>query len=271
MYRIPKESAACDIPHTFIGIRKEASMATLSPQTRHHAVPTHIAVLADNLCSSVDAPMSPRPDRYRADVERIFSLVPVGLELGVPIITLGLIAPGQPAYSRADQAAWLQSLAELLDATAADLHALGVAVHLLGELPVDNTTAAERLQQINVPTRNTTRLILNLVFSYDSRADIAQAMRRMRADGIGPDQVTEELLSSYLVTRSIPDPDLIIQTGGRLRLGNFLLWQAAYAEYYAAPVGWLDFDHAALRAAIAAYAARERRFGAIFTAPTDCD
>jgi undecaprenyl diphosphate synthase len=164
----------------------------------------------------------------------------------------------------------LQSLADLLDATAADLHALGVAVRLLGELPSGDTAAAQ-LQHISVITGNNRRLILNLVFTYDSRADIAQAMRRMRADGIAPEQVTEALLSSYLVTRNIPDPDLIIQTGGRLRLGNFLLWQAAYAEYYAAPVGWLDFDYAALRAAIAAYAGRERRFGAIPTALTDCD
>jgi undecaprenyl diphosphate synthase len=214
--------------------------------------------------------MSPHPDGYRADVERILALVLAGLELGVPIITLGLIAPGQPAHSRADQAALLQSLADLLDATAADLHALGVAVRLLGELPSGDTAAAQ-LQQISAITGNNRRLILNLVFTYDSRADIAQAMRRMRADGIAPEQVTEALLSSYLVTRNIPDPDLIIQTGGRLRLGNFLLWQAAYAEYYAAPVGWLDFDYAALRAAIAAYAGRERRFGAIPTALTDCD
>jgi undecaprenyl diphosphate synthase len=215
--------------------------------------------------------MSPHPDGYRADVERILALVLAGLELGVPIITLGLIAPGQPAHSRADQAALLQSLADLLDATAADLHALGVAVRLLGELPSGDTVTAAQLQQISVITGNNRRLILNLVFTYDSRADIAQAMRRMRADGIAPEQVTEALLSSYLVTRNIPDPDLIIQTGGRLRLGNFLLWQAAYAEYYAAPVGWLDFDRAALRAAIAAYAGRERRFGAIPTALTDCD
>jgi undecaprenyl diphosphate synthase len=61
----------------------------------------------------------------------------------------------------------------------------------------------------------------------------------------------------------VPDPDLIIQTGGTLRLGNFLLWQAAYAEYYAAPVSWLDFDHAALQAALAAYIGRERRFGSV--------
>jgi undecaprenyl diphosphate synthase len=87
----------------------------------------------------------------------------------------------------------------------------------------------------------------------------------MQADGVRPEQVTDELLSAYLVTRGLPDPDLIIQTGGTLRLGNFLLWQAAYAEYYAAPVGWLDFDHAALRAAIADYAGRERRFGAVLT------
>lgn len=246
-------------------------MATLLPQSRHHDVPAHIAVLVDNLGSPVEQPGLSRPERPRAGVEQILALVLAGLELGVPIITLGLAAPDQPARSAEDQAALLESVVEVLAAIAADLHALGVAVHLLGELPVGSITAAERLQQISAATYNNIHLILNLVFTYDSRADIAQAMRRMRADGIGPDQVTEELLSSYLVTRNMPDPDLIIQTGGRLRLGNFLLWQAAYAEYYAAPVGWLDFDHAALRAAIAAYAGRERRFGAIPTAPTHCD
>ncbi len=241
-------------------------MITMASHVTRTPGPTHIAVLVDTFAKHTELRDQSRQDSYHTHLEHISTLVIACLELGVPIVTLGLTGPEQHTPSEADDTTLIQSLVDLFDHIAADLHALGVAVRLLGDLPEGQ--AAERFQHITTVTRNNTRLILNLVFTYDSRADIAQAMQRMRTDGIRPDQVTEDLLSSYLLTHSMPDPDLIIQTGGRLRLGNFLLWQAAYAEYYAAPVGWLDFDRMALRAAISAYATRERRFGAVPAAQT---
>jgi undecaprenyl diphosphate synthase len=226
-------------------------------------IPGHVAVLVDILTSDTEGANRTRASSYRTGVERIMPLVVACLELGIPVLTLGLAASDQHTQSKADQAALLQELGAVLEAAETNLQHMGVAVHLLGNLHATNARQAARLRQFAARTHQNTHLILNLVVSYDSRTEIAQALQQMRADGIAPEQVTEALLSSYLLPNPLPDPDLIIQTGGTLRLGNFLLWQAAYAEYYAAPVSWLDFDHAALQAALAAYSVRERRFGSV--------
>jgi undecaprenyl diphosphate synthase len=88
-----------------------------------------------------------------------------------------------------------------------------------------------------------------------------EAVRRIIADGIAADQIDEEMISRYLYTAHIPDPDLVIRTAGEMRLSNFLLWQAAYSEYYATPTLWPDFGEADLHRAIEAYASRHRKFG----------
>ncbi len=106
-------------------------------------------------------------------------------------------------------------------------------------------------------------MILNVAFNYGGRAEIVQAVQRIVQDGVPADQATEALLSSYMYTAGQPDPDLIIRTGGDMRLSNFLTWQAIYAEYYTTPTYWPDFDREALRKAVEAYASRERRYGAV--------
>ena len=88
-------------------------------------------------------------------------------------------------------------------------------------------------------------------------------MRRVVADGVNPETLTEELFGQYLYTASLPDPDLIIRTGGEWRLSNFLIWQAAYAEYYTTPTDWPDFDENELYKALYEYNRRERRFGRV--------
>ncbi len=110
-------------------------------------------------------------------------------------------------------------------------------------------------------TRHNNRIILNVAFNYGGRAEILDAVRAIVRDGIAPDAITEELFSSYLYTAGLPDPDLIIRTSGEYRLSNFLIWQAAYAEFYVTPVYWPDFDREELKKAIRDYASRERRFG----------
>jgi len=104
---------------------------------------------------------------------------------------------------------------------------------------------------------------LNVAFNYGGRAEIVQAARRMIADGLTPEQVTEEALSQRLYTAGCPDPDLVIRTAGEMRLSNFLIWQSAYAEYYSTPVFWPDFDKEELYKALLAYGRRERRFGLV--------
>ena len=107
------------------------------------------------------------------------------------------------------------------------------------------------------------RIILNVAFNYGGRAEIVDAVQHILRDGHPPEDVNEALISQYLYTGGLPDADLIIRTAGEYRLSNFLIWQAAYAEYYATPSFWPDFDEAELAKALLEYSHRERRFGKV--------
>jgi undecaprenyl diphosphate synthase len=112
-------------------------------------------------------------------------------------------------------------------------------------------------------TANNTGLTLSVCLDYGGRADIVHAVRGLIAEGLAPDEITEDTISARLYSAGLPDPDLIIRTSGEFRLSNFLIWQAAYAEYYSSPAYWPDFGPEELQQAIAAYGQRERRFGAL--------
>jgi undecaprenyl diphosphate synthase len=112
-------------------------------------------------------------------------------------------------------------------------------------------------------TKDNTGIILNVAFNYGGRAEILDAVRRLMTDGVSAAEITEPLFGKYLYTGDLPEPDLIIRTAGEMRLSNFLIWQAAYAEYYSTPVYWPDFDENELQKALAEYARRERKFGRV--------
>jgi undecaprenyl diphosphate synthase len=112
-------------------------------------------------------------------------------------------------------------------------------------------------------TKDNDRLVLNVAFNYGGRDEIAQAVQRIVKDGVKAEDVTEELISRYMYTTDIPDPDLVIRTSGEQRISNFLIWQAAYAEWIFPKTFWPDFDREELLAAIQEYGKRERRYGLV--------
>jgi len=112
-------------------------------------------------------------------------------------------------------------------------------------------------------TKHNSRLILNIAFNYGGRDEIVRAIRLMLADDVKPDDINPEMVSKYLYTAGIPDPDLIIRTSGELRISNFLIWQAAYSEWYVTPTYWPDFGKEELRKALDEYASRDRRYGKV--------
>jgi undecaprenyl diphosphate synthase len=150
-----------------------------------------------------------------------------------------------------------------LDQEIDELHAQGVCLHHLGDLTGVDPKLQEKVRRALELTRQNKRLILNVAFNYGGRAEILHAVRQMLADQIRPDDLTEALFSSYLFTSGLPDPDLVIRTSGELRTSNFLIWQAAYAEYYPTPAFWPDFGPNELYEAIVAFNQRERRFGLV--------
>jgi undecaprenyl diphosphate synthase len=144
-----------------------------------------------------------------------------------------------------------------------ELNRNGVQIRHSGRLAGISPELQEQIRHALEVTQHNDRIILNVAFNYGGRAEILDAVRHLMADGINPDTLTEELFSHYLYTADLPDPDLIIRTGGEWRLSNFLIWQAAYAEYYATPTYWPDFDEEELSRALREFAARERRFGRV--------
>ena len=103
--------------------------------------------------------------------------------------------------------------------------------------------------------------MLNVAFNYGGRAEIVDAVKRIVSDGLSADEISEETINGYLYTADLPDPDLVIRTAGEMRLSNFLIWQAAYSEYYSTPTYWPEFGERDLDEAIESYARRHRKFG----------
>ncbi len=157
----------------------------------------------------------------------------------------------------------MKIFARVLDQETDELNAQGVCVHHLGDLTGVDLKLQEKIRQALYLTRDNDRLFLNVAFNYGGRAEILHAVRQMLADGVQPEALTEELFSSYLFTKGLPDPDLVIRTSVELRISNFLIWQAAYSEYYPTPALWPDFGRQDLYEAIVAFNRRERRYGLV--------
>ena len=152
---------------------------------------------------------------------------------------------------------------EVIHREVLDLHKEGVKICHLGRIDRLSPGLKQAILDSVELTKNNTRLTLNVAFDYGGRAEIIHAVRHMLANGIKGEEVTEERLQNYLYSKDIPDPDLIIRTAGEMRLSNFLIWQAAYAEYYSTPVYWPDFDENEVEKALSAYSQRQRRFGKV--------
>ena len=138
-----------------------------------------------------------------------------------------------------------------------------VKLRHLGKLDGLPGKIRDKITQALELTKNNTGMTLCLAFNYGSRDEIVEAARSIVRSGIKVDKINEALLIKYLYTADIPDPDLLIRTGGEMRLSNFLIWQSAYAEIYFTPVLWPDFDKAEIAKALTAYSQRQRRFGNI--------
>ena len=203
----------------------------------------------------------PRMAGHRAGVENLRRIITACVEFGIPILTIYAFSSENWGRPPEEVKGLLFILDEVLEKELQELHRQGVQLRHIGRLEGMAASTQEKVRKAVELTQNNQRLILNVAFNYGGRDEIVHAIRQMIADHIDPDRVTQELVSQYLYTAGLPDPDLIIRTAGELRVSNFLLWQSAYAEYYAADVYWPDFDKEQLLLALEHYASRERRFG----------
>ncbi len=224
-------------------------------------LPRHVAIIMDGNRRWARQRDLPELDGHAAGVEAIRELLRHAVRRGVPVLTL--YAFSRENWARSDDE--VTGLFELLEAAirseTAELKTQGVQVRLLGrldELPeATRTSIAEAL----AATAGGTRLRLNIAFNYAGRTEIVDAVRRLAASGIPAAEIDEAAINAQLYTAGLPDPDLVIRTGGEQRLSNFLIWQSAYAEFYTCEALWPDFGPDAFDAALLEFASRHRRFG----------
>lgn len=226
-------------------------------------IPEHIAIIMDGNGRWAEARGLPRLDGHKAGTENLRPIIQGCVEQGIKYLTIYAFSTenwGRPK----DEVSGLLTILELyLDREIDELCREGVRIRHLGRLeamPENIRKKVERSMQI---TCGNTRLVLNVAWNYGGRDEIVYAIQRIIKDNLSPEDITEDLVSSYLFTRDCPDPDLIIRTSGEMRISNFLIWQSAYAEWYVTPTLWPDFNKEELAKAIEIYGQRDRRFGKI--------
>jgi undecaprenyl diphosphate synthase len=226
-------------------------------------IPEHVAIIMDGNGRWARKRGVPRVAGHRAGAENLRRIINACVEFGIKILTIYAFSTENWERPEREIRGLMRIFTRVLDQELAELHAQGVCLHHLGDLKGIEPELQQKVLDALELTKDNERLILNVAFNYGGRAEILHAVRQMLADGVSPDELSEELFSSYLFTAGLPDPDLVIRTSGELRISNFLIWQAAYAEYYATPCYWPDFGREELYEALVAYSQRERRFGGL--------
>ena len=205
----------------------------------------------------------PRFEGHLAGIKSVRSTVRCLKQYQIKYVTLYGFSTENWERPRDEVINLFRLLEEVADKEALEFHKLGVKIRHLGrleDLPQGLRQAINRAVEL---TKNNTGMTLSLAFNYGGRTEILDAVRAIIAKGVSPQNVNEELFNSYLYTAGLPDVDLIIRTGGELRISNFLIWQATYSEYYFTDVLWPDFDEKEIKKALLSYSRRRRRFGGL--------
>jgi len=224
-------------------------------------VPCHLAIIMDGNGRWARSRGLPRLAGHRAGTENIRRILEGCVEHGIKILTLYAFSTENWGRPSAEVRGIMRILEQTIDRELQELHQNGVQLRHIGRLEGISEELRRRVREAIELTRHSDRIILNVAFNYGGRTEIVDAVRRLVESEVDPDRLDEHLFSQYLYTAGLPDPDLIIRTAGELRISNFLIWQSAYAEYYATPTYWPDFNRDELDRALLEYNSRERRFG----------
>ena len=223
-----------------------------------HPTPHHVAIVMDGNGRWATRRFMPRVAGHKAGVDSLRRCVRACAERGVSVLTVFAFSSENWSRPQVEVSGLMELLAMAIGREVPQLVKDGVRLHFVGERAGLSPSVQLGLEKGEQATAANRGLVLNVCFNYGGRWDIAQAARRVVAEG---KPVSEANLNAAMALAHVPDPDLIVRTGGEQRISNFLLWQAAYSELYFTDPLWPDFDDAALDQAIAAFTQRERRFG----------
>lgn len=226
--------------------------------TLHSVVPSHIAIVMDGNGRWASKRFLPRVIGHKQGVEALRRCVKACADRGVGVLTVFAFSSENWNRPVEEVSGLMDLFAMALTREVPRLNADGVQLHFVGERAGLSVKVVAGIEQAELATAGNSGLILNVCFNYGGRWDIVQAAAKLAILG---KPVTEQSLSQSMALAHVPDPDLVIRTGGEQRISNFLLWQTAYSEFYFSDKLWPEFDEAALDLAIDAFGQRERRFG----------
>ena len=230
-------------------------------------IPQHVAIIMDGNGRWAAARGLPRIEGHRAGTETVKRILNACQEFGVKYLTLYAFSTENWSRPRLEVTALMRLLREFLDAHRCDLREKQVRLNAIGDLDGLPYLVRRRLRDVMEESRNYRKGTLTLALNYGGRAELVRAARHLavevKAGRLEPKQISEELVARHLDTADMPDPDLIIRTSGELRLSNFLLWQASYAEFWVTQTHWPDFTRDEFYRALEEYSRRGRRFGGV--------
>jgi len=224
-------------------------------------LPRHVAIIMDGNRRWARQRGVPELDGHAAGVEAIRGLLRHAVRRGIQVLTLYAFSRENWARTDAEVVGLFGLLEAAIRSETAELREQGVRVQLLGRLDELPSETRRSIESALDATAGGERLILNVAFNYAGRTELVDAIRRIVRSGVAPESIDESTVAQALYTGGLPDPDLVIRTGGEQRLSNFLIWQSAYAELLTTETLWPDFGAESLDDALAEYATRTRRFG----------
>jgi len=237
---------------------------TNSPQsTSASRLPQHVAIIMDGNGRWALSRGLPRLAGHKAGTENLRRIIRSTVEFGVQYLTIYAFSTENWGRPPEEVKGLMYILQDVIDHELNELHKEGVQLRHIGRLEKLNPRIQKKVLKAIELTKNNDRLILNVAFNYSGRDEIVYAIQQIIDAGIPSKDVTDEMVNKHLFTAGIPDPDLIIRTSGELRLSNFLIWQAAYSEWYISPKFWPDFDKEEYRRALESFASRDRRYGKV--------
>lgn len=226
-------------------------------------LPRHVAIIMDGNGRWALSRGLPRLAGHKAGTENLRRVIRATVEFGVKYLTIYAFSTENWGRPPEEVKGLMYILEDVIDRELAELSKEGVQLRHIGRLERLARSLQKKVLNAIELTKNNDRLILNVAFNYGGRDEIVNAIQNIMKDGISPEDVTDELVSRYLYTAGVPDPDLIIRTSGELRISNFLIWQAAYSEWYVTPTYWPDFAKDEYRRALETFAQRDRRYGKV--------
>jgi undecaprenyl diphosphate synthase len=224
-------------------------------------IPTHIAIIMDGNGRWALSRGLPRLAGHRAGTDNLRRVIEACVEYGIEYLTIYAFSTENWGRPDREVKGLMHILEDVIERELLELHKEGVQLRHIGRLDRLQPSLRKKVLEAIELTKNNSQLILNVAFNYGGRDEIVHALQQMIQDGVQAEDVNADLVGEYLFTSGVPDPDLVIRTSGELRISNFLIWQAAYAEWYFTPTYWPDFGKEALRRALVEYGHRNRRYG----------